>query len=426
MKTSQLFITILVCVHLLSCQKKDSTNDKDGIPQILSINGKIDSVGKIISILGNNFSENAATNVIVFNGAQVPSQSAIKLSNGNTQLQVQIPTEAKTGPIRIKIGNKISSYSNDTLVILKKRIWKEMAQFIGPGRTDATSFTINNKGYIFGGRTMLGGGVQLRDLYQYNPELNSWKKMADFPDEIRQGAFALVIENKVYIGGGVVKYNSIDKVVYEFSPELNTWTRKADLPYAFNTSAYATLGSLGYVVDDTSSRLNVYDPKTNTWTTKSGKVYDSTTGNYPPSRSTAFVYNNLLYLGFGSKTYFNPYQLVIDRVTVYKPQTNEWGSSNNNSDNTFLFIYNDFTEIRSMDVISYGNTFYTTFGDVGTLLQYNKKTQLLEPYITKKLGIIYNASCFRIGSELYVTGGAPDYTTQGSTKLFMIDLSTQK
>jgi N-acetylneuraminic acid mutarotase len=63
------------------------------------------------------------------------------------------------------------------------------------------AFAVDGNGY-YGAGEVKDGIEGLRDLWQYNPQEDAWKKFADFPGTGNVRLIANTIGDKVYIGLG--------------------------------------------------------------------------------------------------------------------------------------------------------------------------------------------------------------------------------
>ena len=63
--------------------------------------------------------------------------------------------------------------------------WHRVSDFDGLARSEATSFTIGNKGYLTGG---YDARKHLNDLWEYDMEQDSWTQKATFPGPPRSAA----------------------------------------------------------------------------------------------------------------------------------------------------------------------------------------------------------------------------------------------
>jgi len=77
--------------------------------------------------------------------------------------------------------------------------WKERSVFDGNPRSNAISFTINNKGYM---GTGYDGDDYLSDFWVYDIEGDFWAQKADFPGAPRSSAIGFNINDQGYLGIG--------------------------------------------------------------------------------------------------------------------------------------------------------------------------------------------------------------------------------
>ncbi len=188
------------------------------------------------------------------------------------------------------------------------------------------SFTANNRGYVLfvDDSYSTPGGIWINDtineLWEYNPENNSWTRKADFPGFKRKNGTALSINNKGYILGGVYWKYSWDYYptdVWEYDPLANEWTQKADLPWSHQTQAqclgFSHNGKGYFGIGSSTRRIYEYDPVSDSWgyiTDYPGEGFDNIKG---------FVINNKAYMGLGKNfsddSYSDFWELNIEDKT---------------------------------------------------------------------------------------------------------------
>lgn len=167
------------------------------------------------------------------------------------------------------------------------------------------SFTANNKGYVLfvDSDYSTPGGIWINDtineLWEYNPENDAWTRKADFPGFKRRNGTAFSINDKGYIFGGVYwkhSWSYYPTDVWEFDPLANKWTQKAELPWSHQTQAQGlgfSHNGKGYFGIASTSHIYEYDPVSDTWdyiTDYPGEGYHYIKG---------FVINNMAYMGLG-------------------------------------------------------------------------------------------------------------------------------
>jgi len=125
-----------------------------------------------------------------------------------------------------------------------------------------------------------------------------------------------VIDNKIYIAGGVAATSSRELEVYD--PTTNTWTVRAPMQVARNHCGGGVINGKFYVVGGRGSTgaetaFEVYDPQTNAW---------QSLPPMPTGRSgiAVGVVNNELFV-FGGES-----PALHSEVEAYNPATNTWRS----------------------------------------------------------------------------------------------------
>jgi N-acetylneuraminic acid mutarotase len=128
--------------------------------------------------------------------------------------------------------------------------WSAMAPLpVANERQYAAAFSANAKGYLFGGRDC--AGHSLKDVWQYDPGLDSWIKKSPMPAKGRCAVSCFLLNNKAYMVGGLDSTNTVLNQVWEYDPLVDAWTQKANLPFsgcwrgcgfAIDTSGYICYG----------------------------------------------------------------------------------------------------------------------------------------------------------------------------------------
>jgi hypothetical protein len=118
-----------------------------------------------------------------------------------------------TGATNLGLTNEFWCYNpeNDS--------WTRLPDFPSTSRCFAAGFSINGKGYIALGSTddwYIKTSNSLNDIWEFNPQDNSWREVANFPGGGKSGAAAVVLNNKAYIGFGNMKND-----LWEFKPFSN-------------------------------------------------------------------------------------------------------------------------------------------------------------------------------------------------------------
>ncbi|MBK9638051.1 MAG: T9SS type A sorting domain-containing protein [Bacteroidetes bacterium] len=217
--------------------------------------------------------------------------------------------------------------------------WTQLTNFPGTARTGSVGFSIGSKGYVGTGRDNNGNTDQ---FWEYDPLLNSWTQKASFPPGNRESATGFSIGSKGYVGMGLNGTTKTD--FYEYDPLTNMWTQKADFPVAIGRYAAVgfSIGSKGYVGTGYHSGFTrnndfwEYDPATNSWLQLA---------NVPgPARADAVGFSTLGvgYVGTGNQ-YMDFYSYDVSSNTW--SQITDYGPGNR--EKATAFVVNDIAYVGS-------------------------------------------------------------------------------
>lgn len=218
--------------------------------------------------------------------------------------------------------------------------WYRVSDFDGLSRSDASSFTIGNKGYLVCG---YDGKNELSDLWEYDMDLDSWTQKATFPGTPRYSAVAFAIDGKGYLGTGYdgeIKYNDF----WEYNPTSNSWTQRADFPgsgrygavaFGVNDKGYIGCGYDGNYQKD----FYAFNPSSNTW------EQIISIGGSKRMGATSFVIDDVAYVVCGQNN--GDY---IDDFWKYDAQSGEWTQLRDISDSSDDDYDDDYSIVRTNGV----------------------------------------------------------------------------
>jgi N-acetylneuraminic acid mutarotase len=203
--------------------------------------------------------------------------------------------------------------------------WVKKNDFGGGKREQAVAFSIGNFGYVATGVDT--AEIVLKDLWQYNEDLDSWTQKADMPGVGRRCAFGFALNGKGYVGGGIDNDEAQAGVrladFYEYDPVTNTWIAKANYPAGDGLGVYYATGfsvdNKGYVCggkvgpNSYLSQVWEYKPLNNSWSQRS---------NFPGGvryNLSSVVVGNVAFVGLGTNqdTYCKDWWR-------YNPGSNTW------------------------------------------------------------------------------------------------------
>ena len=148
----------------------------------------------------------------------------------------------------------------------KTNKWKRLNDFPGAPREDAVGFSMNGKGYVGLGYSYdLGSGYNYyTDFWEYDPAIDDWTRLPNFPGEGRTGPIGFGVDGDCYVGlGGIndfYKYNVKNKV-WESLNYLPGGVRSFTNSFLVNNGIYYGGGSYSY---SPYSDFWVYQLKTST------------------------------------------------------------------------------------------------------------------------------------------------------------------
>lgn len=211
--------------------------------------------------------------------------------------------------------------------------WVRVSDFDGLARSEASAFTIGNKGYIVGG---FDGKKRLTDLWEYNMDTDFWTQKADFPGAARSSAVGMAIDQKGYVGTGYDGEKYLNDF-YEYNPSSNSWEKKNDFPgtarYLATGFGVASKGYIGAGYDGNYLKdFYAYTPASDSWT------QIISIGGQKRMGATSFVIGDVAYVCCG----VNNGSYVSD-FWSFDPSSGLWSQLRdiaNNSDDDYDDDYN--------------------------------------------------------------------------------------
>ena len=265
-------------------------------------------------------------------------------------------------------------------------------------RAGACACVVDNKIYVIGGITGSPGYSDLAVNEVYDPSTDTWQTKAPLP-QARGYLSCAVVNGIIYaIGGG---YPTATKRVDAYDPVTDTWTQKADMLSVRRSAQACVVDGIIYNIgghkgnNQTSPNCEAYDPVTNTWTAKTDMPVGG--GNL-----AATVYNDSIYV-FGGSTY-SPWA-GFSYVYAYNTQTNSWAQKQ--SMPTARFGSQAFTIGNKIFVIGGGQNGSST---IGTLEVYYPDLDIWESRANMPFTSVFFAGAV-INDKIYVIGGTSNWLT---------------
>jgi N-acetylneuraminic acid mutarotase len=147
---------------------------------------------------------------------------------------------------------------------LKTKKWEKKANLGDNPWSNPVSMVINNKGFVCLGSF---NKTEKKKAWEYDFANDKWTQKNDVPFADRDGVIVFSLENKGYILGGrdVSTYNKLFKDFYQYDITTDTWVQLADFPggecsnmpvFVYNKKAYLLLNG---------TDLWEYSPISNVW-----------------------------------------------------------------------------------------------------------------------------------------------------------------
>lgn len=185
---------------------------------------------------------------------------------------------------------------------------------------------------VIGGKLYVAGGCCISDvspnpglpaLEVYDPEADSWTTKAPMPMAVWGGYAVGVIDDKLYVAGGVAVIPLLPPTTQVYDPATDTWAMKAPMPEPAFAVASGVIGGKLYVVGSTGftpyGTLRVYDPVANTWAIKASLPGAA-------AHMSAGVVDGKLYVAGGvlGTSCPTPDCTILRSLRVYDPASDTW------------------------------------------------------------------------------------------------------
>jgi N-acetylneuraminic acid mutarotase len=248
------------------------------LPTARSGLGVVSVLGKIYAIGGSNDKTvlntveeyNPATNSWITKSSMPTARNGFAIAVYHSKIYV----------FGGSIGNGSGFLANNEIYDPVSNIWEQKSSMSIP-RADLSACVVGDKIYLIGGRnyTSASPGYRQTEVNEvYDPNSDTWTREANIPIGV-QGYASAVIDNKIYIMGGVKFGSSADSDIVNFNQvydtQSGTWSTAANLP-SINSYAgcAATSGDLapqkihffgGCTAIGYENKTFAYDPNMDSW-----------------------------------------------------------------------------------------------------------------------------------------------------------------
>ncbi len=218
----------------------------------------------------------------------------------------ELPSDKLQNPFLFTLNGNIyiggGNNENNNISVLTKEVWmyrtsnntwERKADFPGNARIMTGYFSINNKGYIVGGReNSRYNNENSAEVWEYEPNTDTWTQKSNYPEGGVIRPQCQVIDGKVYIGYGR-RNNQLLKRFHEYNPENDTW-KELPLP-KLNRGYYSSLTHKGkfYLFWRYTDQIQIYTPSENSWS--SLKIDEI--GNFKNMNASITIEDDIYILG---------------------------------------------------------------------------------------------------------------------------------
>jgi N-acetylneuraminic acid mutarotase len=189
------------------------------------------------------------------------------------------------------------------------------------GRHHPVTFSIGGYGYLLGGTAI--ESAYLSDFYRYDPAADKWEVLPSFPGPPRSYSYAVVHNNKAYMGFGFGPLSDMTDL-WEFDPATNAWTEKTACPCeGRGHPAFVEANGKIYIGTGGSAIGNLkdfweYDIQADHWT----QLQDLP--SFARHHPYHFSLNGMVYILFGHGSININGSTIYNDVHRFDPQNNLW------------------------------------------------------------------------------------------------------
>lgn len=98
--------------------------------------------------------------------------------------------------------------------------WEQRTSMPAP-RWGVSTFVINDKAYVIGGRS---GSVDHTQMWMYDPVTDAWTAKASLPAQGRRLATAFSVNGYGYVGCGITGTSTYLSDFWRYDPSTDNWT----------------------------------------------------------------------------------------------------------------------------------------------------------------------------------------------------------
>ncbi len=284
--------------------------------------------------------------------------------------------------------------------------WTHMADFPGQPVMKPAGFVLNNRAYLGTGlvdwRTVNGAPeLDLVDeFWEYQADGNSWKRKADYPGGPMANAVGFSIDSAGFIGLGTDSSNQANRELWSYDVNTDKWTRRADFPglKRFKPVGEA-VGGQGYVIGGMDISNGVYTHLRDVWAYNAQNDTWTRKADLPGENrwnSVVFVIGSRIYVGLGESD-----RQPARSFWAYETSSDSWTAIADFPGR--LRIGANATAVGGKGYLGLGCAFDND-EDLKDLWQYDPQTdswKQIESLPAQGEGRV-DPACFALGNDLYI------------------------
>lgn len=163
----------------------------------------------------------------------------------------------------------ISSQSSQA----QSRLWARMESMPdkAPARNHPITFTLDGKGYVMTGNT-INNSLVFKDVWRYDPQVNQWEEMPEFPGRARGYSYGVAYDGKAYVGFGLDPSSGFLRDLWTYDPSTEKWDQLPSCPCEARAHpAFVAVGGKIYIAAGGGASGDLkdfwsYDIQDSTWT----------------------------------------------------------------------------------------------------------------------------------------------------------------
>lgn len=179
----------------------------------------------------------------------------------HTYMQRRLPAIVEyKGEVHLFGGSYLTAWS---VFSVKSGAWRDMRPSLRLGRSGAEAAVVRDKLYVLGGQT-IDNKAGVRDCEVYDNKMGCWKKIS--PMISARNSFAVaVLDNEIYVTGGLDEMGEAMARCEKYSPRSDTWASLPDLNQPRRGHVAEVVEGVVFTLGGDTSTAEWLDSESDTW-----------------------------------------------------------------------------------------------------------------------------------------------------------------